>query len=58
MREPIIKGTSDAAPGPREPERKPDLFDEKLRPQRLHEVIGQRRVAERLSIALEAAQAR
>ena len=34
------------------------MMDEKLRPQRLGEVIGQRAVAERLSIALEASRKR
>ena len=37
---------------------KTDPFDEKLRPTRLHEIIGQRKVAERLGIALEAARRR
>jgi Holliday junction DNA helicase RuvB len=40
------------APAPKEP------GDEKLRPQRLAEVIGQRKVAERLAIALEASRMR
>jgi Holliday junction DNA helicase RuvB len=64
MREPIIKGVpggegsgSDADRGPKE-ERRVDPVDEKLRPQRLEEVIGQRSVAERLSIALTAARKR
>lgn len=35
-----------------------DVMDEKLRPQALREVIGQRAVAERLSIALEASRKR
>lgn len=35
-----------------------DAVEEKLRPQRLHEIVGQREVAERLSIALEAARKR
>lgn len=39
-------------------ERPTDAVDEKLRPQRLNEVIGQRAVAERLGIALEAARKR
>jgi Holliday junction DNA helicase RuvB len=42
----------------KEPERALDPMDEKLRPQRLCEVIGQRIVAERLAIALEAARKR
>lgn len=59
MREPIIRG----APEPDTPKRhdadaRPDPLDEKLRPQRLGEVVGQRRVAERLAIALEAARKR
>ncbi|HWE40799.1 MAG TPA: Holliday junction branch migration DNA helicase RuvB [Isosphaeraceae bacterium] len=60
MREPIIKGGEQD--DPRRPERrevKPvDPMDEKLRPQRLAEVIGQRAVAERLSIALTASKKR
>jgi holliday junction DNA helicase RuvB len=65
MREVKIQGT----PGDdREPERRPaagrapekpaDPLDEKLRPQRLDEVVGQRAVAERLAIALKAARLR
>src|SRR6516165_2790063 len=62
MREPIIKGV----PGGEQPERrhKPgeprpvDPMDEKLRPQQLSEVIGQRKVAERLAVALAAARLR
>ena len=62
MRETIIKGES-----PREPERSrmartdgaaPDQMDEKLRPQTLLEVVGQRSVAERLAIALSASKKR
>ena len=62
MREPIIKGES-----PHEPERSriprtdglpTDLMDEKLRPQTLAEVVGQRSVAERLAIALSASKKR
>jgi Holliday junction DNA helicase RuvB len=62
MRETIIKGTAGGAP--EEPDRRRDEarpidpLDEKLRPQRLDEVIGQRSVAERLSIALAAARKR
>ncbi len=61
MREPIIKGRAgrahriDTAAGRGRPA---DPLDEKLRPQRLAEVIGQRSVAERLAIALEAAKKR
>ncbi|HEU5115340.1 MAG TPA: Holliday junction branch migration DNA helicase RuvB [Isosphaeraceae bacterium] len=42
-------------PGPQRPV---DSVEEKLRPQRLGEIVGQREVAERLSIALEAARKR
>jgi holliday junction DNA helicase RuvB len=68
MREPTIKGNSSDAQGrgPRggsasEPDAlKPaaDAVDDKLRPQRLSEIIGQRAVAERLEISLAAAQKR
>jgi holliday junction DNA helicase RuvB len=68
MREPTIKGnSSDAQRGGRrggsssEPDTlKPaaDAVDDKLRPQRLSEIIGQRAVAERLEISLAAAQKR
>ncbi len=62
MREPIITGRRDEGdePPPRGPreQRALDPFEEKLRPQRLGEVIGQRAVAERLAIALEAARRR
>jgi Holliday junction DNA helicase RuvB len=58
VREPVIGGASDDQPRRRELERIPDPMDEKLRPQRLDEVIGQRIVAERLSIALEASRRR
>lgn len=67
MREAIIRGTPepddrrpvkngqapDAAPAER-----PADPDEKLRPQRLQEIVGQRGVAERLAISLEAARKR
>jgi len=62
MREPIIKGVPDGER--KDPRRKPDearpvdAMDEKLRPQRLEEVIGQRNVAERLAIALAASRMR
>ncbi len=60
MREPIIKGNPEEEPsaqrGGRREERPADMMDEKLRPQRLDEVIGQRSVAERLEIALQASQ--
>ncbi|SIO60083.1 Holliday junction DNA helicase subunit RuvB [Singulisphaera sp. GP187] len=66
MREPIIKGGQGGdAPEPnrntnlhREEGRPVDQMDEKLRPQTLAEVVGQRSVAERLSIALEASKKR
>src|SRR3982751_2054364 len=65
MREPIIKGvpgggeSGDAQGPPSEREARPvDQMDEKLRPQRLEEVIGQRAVAERLAIALTASRKR
>jgi Holliday junction DNA helicase RuvB len=61
MREPTIKGTTakgDSSPGPVSESRPVDAVDEKLRPQRLCEVIGQRAVAERLSISLAAATKR
>lgn len=64
MREPIIKGGqggTEPEPRPkreREEGRPVDPVDEKLRPQRLAEVVGQRNVAERLAIALEAARKR
>src|SRR3954468_16263170 len=64
MREPIIKGVPGGGESP-EPrrgetggERPADQGDEKLRPQRLSEVIGQRAVAERLAIALSASKKR
>ncbi len=67
MREPIIKGTPDSGDEKRrrDPDgaektaavRPPDP-DEKLRPQRLSEIVGQRAVAERLTISLAAAQKR
>ncbi len=64
MREPIITGggsTRDPVEAPvhRDEQAKPvDPVDEKLRPQRLSEVIGQRVVAERLLIALTASRMR
>jgi Holliday junction DNA helicase RuvB len=68
MREPIIKGTPDsgedgsrrrgATAGPTAGGRAPDPVEEKLRPQRLSEIIGQRAVAERLTISLAAAKKR
>ena len=63
MREAIITGAAGGGHGdekpPRvagEPPREPE--DDKLRPQKLSEVVGQRAVAERLSIALSASKKR
>ena len=68
MREPTIKGNASDAQGggrrggsaPNPDALKPvaDAVDDKLRPQRLAEIIGQRAVAERLEISLAAAQKR
>jgi Holliday junction DNA helicase RuvB len=68
MREPTIRGThvrgeglsgdDESQAGPPTGGRRHDPVDEKLRPQRLSEVIGQRAVAERLAISLEAAKKR
>ncbi|MFO0890474.1 MAG: Holliday junction branch migration DNA helicase RuvB [Isosphaeraceae bacterium] len=68
MREPIIQGRRDQdRPRDEGPEASPhgdraprpiDPVDEKLRPQRLLEIVGQRSVAERLEIALKAARIR
>ena len=62
MREPTIKGEPRDDEGPprrRDEAAKPvDAVDEKLRPQRLSEIVGQRAVAERLAIALVAAKKR
>ena len=62
MREPIIKGNAGgASDDPKRPHGEPrpiDPLDEKLRPQHLAEVIGQRSVAERLAIALSASRKR
>src|SRR5438270_13737706 len=61
-REAVIKGNpgggGDDEPGREAEPARRDPLDEKLRPQRLDEVIGQRSVAERLSIALTAAKKR
>lgn len=64
-RETIIRGNpenSDDNPRPSHPHQEPgrpvDPLDEKLRPQSLAEVIGQRKVAERLAVALSAARKR
>ena len=64
IRESKIKGNPDDEGRPNEPKARPeagrpqDPIEEKLRPQRLAEVVGQRRVAERLAIALAAARKR
>src|SRR5215470_11416763 len=58
MREPIIQGGTDEPSKRVDAPRVIDPMDEKLRPQRLSEVVGQRLVAERLSIALEASKRR
>lgn len=63
MREAIIGGGGSREEEPEhprhdEPARPAEGVDEKLRPQKLSEVIGQKKVAERLSIALEAAKMR
>src|SRR6516165_1544167 len=66
MREPVIQGSrgqgdenheGSGSGGARQP-RVVDPGDEKLRPQRLNEVVGQRAVAERLGIAVLAARKR
>ncbi len=61
MREATIHGTpreDDPAPRKTTEPRPVDPVDEKLRPQRLSEVIGQRAVAERLEISLAASRKR
>ncbi len=58
MREPIIRGDSPDEPRPKPEARPVDQVEEKLRPQKLSEVIGQRSVAERLTIALTASKKR
>jgi Holliday junction DNA helicase RuvB len=61
MREPTIHGAprEDDPPPRKTTEARPvDPVDEKLRPQRLSEVIGQRAVAERLEISLAASRKR
>ena len=61
-REPIIQGGGPGKPPPEPPQKRDDRpedgGDEKLRPQRLSEVVGQRAVAERLAIALAASKKR
>ena len=61
VRETVLKGG--AGNGPKDPEREAearpdDPGDEKLRPQKLSEVVGQRATAERLMIALTASKKR
>ncbi len=61
MREPTIRGTGPQGDSPPDQPEQPvlaDAIDEKLRPQRLSDVIGQRAVAERLQISLAAAKKR
>jgi Holliday junction DNA helicase RuvB len=60
MREPTIQGQPREEGQPRRDDvaKAIDPVDEKLRPQRLGEIIGQRQVAERLAIALTAAKKR
>ncbi len=68
MREPTIKGGHGGVEGrgrrhadaesPSAPARSLDPVEEKLRPQQLSEIIGQRAVAERLLISLDAARKR
>jgi len=62
MREAVIKGDPGGPPDPpkrlTDVDRPVDGLDEKLRPQKLSEVVGQRSVAERLAIALDASRKR
>jgi len=62
MREPVIRGDRGEmvheGGEPARPGRVADPLEEKLRPQRLSEIVGQRAVAERLAIALAAARKR
>jgi holliday junction DNA helicase RuvB len=62
VRETVLRGGPDENPGDRKPktdEANPTkLLDEKLRPQKLAEVVGQRATAERLSIILAASKKR
>jgi len=61
VRETVIRGDGDReadALKPKNEARPVDQMDEKLRPQKLSEVIGQRAVAERLGIALAASKKR
>ena len=61
MREPLIQG--EGFPDEEEPTKSAPLptemsADDKLRPERLHQVVGQRGVIDRLAIAVEAAKKR
>jgi holliday junction DNA helicase RuvB len=62
VRETVIARGSDDDPRDQKPKpndvRNPDTLDEKLRPQKLSEVVGQRATAERLAIALAASKKR
>ena len=62
VRETVLRGGEDDRPDDRQPRkddvRPPDPLDEKLRPQKLSEVVGQRATAERLAIILEASRKR
>ena len=58
MREKIIQGSQGDDPSSTRAGETPDPVEEKLRPQRLAEIVGQRRVAERLTVALAAARKR
>ena len=62
VRETVLKGGSGEKPDDRKPKkdetRPVDPLDEKLRPQKLSEVIGQRATAERLAIILSASKKR
>ena len=62
IREKVLAGGSDEGPDDRPSKkdevRPPDPLDEKLRPRKLSEVVGQRATAERLGIILEASRKR
>ena len=62
VRETVFRGGSDDQPKESRPSdtvaRPADMLDEKLRPQRLSEVVGQRATAERLAIILAASKKR
>ena len=62
-REPVIRGTTPANPAtplatPPPPPERDERLDEELRPQRLVDIVGQRKVVERLQITLNAARKR